>query len=250
MIRILVPGDDLDNGAIGNAIAIVNELCQQRKEVHDVILFVPSKQNILNTSLTTVLGESVAKRLYKGESVRLPCGKYLRLETIRTFKREFNKSIVVAIYSDEKMMDQVDPMSTLLAIVAVPHMHGALDNWKLTWSPLVFGEHQPDDKALLNDSLVESALSSLTNTINLSHTILNPRDKEHVENTVRILRKNNHTEDSSSVRAWAVKNGWHPKTADEFKAIWDRIYSLKNKPKIADLDTAKRRYEHWKSNVK
>ncbi len=250
-IRILVPGDDLDNSAISNAISVANELCKQHSEiVHDVILFIPSKQNILNTTLTAALGEGVSKRLHKGEKVRLPCGKSLRLETIRTLKREFNKSIVVAIYADAKMMDQVDPMKSLLAIVAVPHMEGALDNWKKTWSPLVFGEGQPDKEVLISDPVVESALTSLTGLINLSHTVLNPRDKEHAQTTVRILRINNHIEDSSNVRAWAVKHKWHPKAADELKAIWDKIYSLKNKPKISDLVTAKRRYEHWKNNAK
>jgi hypothetical protein len=251
IIRVLVPCDDLDNDAIKKGIQVVDELCKQQSGiVHDVILFIPSKQNIKGTSLASVLGESISNRLHKGEKIQLPSGKHMRLETMRTLKREFNKSIVLAIYADEKMMDQVDSMNSLLAIVAVPHMHDALDGWKRTWSPLVPGEEQKEKGNLISDPVVESALSSLTNWINLSHTILNPRDKEHADRTVRILRRNNHTEDPSNVRAWAVKHGWHPKAADELKKLWIKIYSLKNKPKMTDSEAAKRTYTHWKNNVK
>lgn len=249
-IRILIPGN-LDNDSISNAISVANKLCKQYAEtVHDVILFIPSRKNILGTTLTSILGESVSKRLHKGEAVRLPCGKGIRLETIRTLTREFKKSIVVAIYADNKMMDQADSMKNLFAIVAVPHMEGALEGWKRTWSPFVFGEEKSDDEVLVSDPVIESALSSLTSLINLSHTILNQTDKEHTETIIRILRRYKHIEDSSNVRAWAVKHQWHPKAADELKRIWDKIYSLKNKPNISDLETAKHRYEYWKSNAK
>ena len=57
--------------------------------------------------------------------------------------------------------------------------------------------------------------------------------------------RNKHTEDSSNIRAWSVKNGWHPKAANELEKLWVKIYNLKNTPKVKDSIQAKRSYEHW-----
>ena len=250
-IRVLVPGDDLDHDAIGNAIGLAIELSKKdAREIDGVVIFIPSKAQIKRSSLETVLGEKIASSLYKGNPVKLHSNVSLSAETIRTFRSTYKRYIVVAVYADQKMMDQLDGMNNLHTIIAVPHLPNALDGWKKTWSPSVLGEQVSKEDKIINDVVIESALSSLTNTINLSHSILNPRDKEHADNTIRILRRNKHTEDSSNVRAWAVKNGWHPKAADELEKLWIKIFSLKNTPKIKDPAQAKRSYDYWVKNSK
>ena len=249
--RILVPGDDLNHEAIGNAIAIGIELSKKEAgDVDGVVIFIPSKGQIRHTSLETVLGEKIAGSLHKGNEVELHSNISLRAETIRTFRSTYERDIVVAVYADQKMMDQLDGMSNLHAIIAVPHLPNALDDWAKTWSPSILGEQPSKESKIVNDAIIESALSSLTNTINLSHTILNPRDKEHADNTIRVLRRKKHTEDSSNIRAWAIKNGWHPKAADELEKLWVKIFNLKNTPKVKDSIQAKRSYEYWVENSK
>lgn len=250
--RILVPGDDLDYEAIGNAIGLGVELSKQEaNEVDGVIIFIPTKAQIRHSSLETVLGEKLASSLYKGDEVKLHSNVTLRTETIRTFRPTYKKYIVIVVYGDEKMMDQVDAMSNLHSIIAVPHIPNALDGWIKTWSPRILGEDVASkENKIIDDAIIESALSSLTNSINLSHSILNPRDKEHANNTIRILRRNKHVQDSSNVRAWAVKNGWHPRAAGELEKLWVKIYNLKNTPKIKDSTQAKSSYEYWVSKSK
>lgn len=244
--RILVPGDDLNHEAICNAIAIGIELSKSDStKVDGVVIFIPSKGQIRHTSLETVLGEKVAKDLHKGNEVKLHSNISLRAETVQTFKRTSKRDIVIAVYADQKMMDQLDGMPSLHTIIAVPHLPDALDDWVKTWSPSIPGEQPSKVQHIINDAIIESALSSLTNSINLSHTILNPRDKEHADNTIRILRRNRHTEDSSNIRVWAIKNGWHPKAADELEKLWIKIFNLKNTPKVKDSIQAKRSYEYW-----
>lgn len=249
--RILVPGDDLNHEAIGNAIALGVELSKKdASEVDGVVIFIPSKAQIRHSSLETVLGEKLASSLYKGNDIKLHSSISLRAETIKTFRSTYKRYIVVVVYADQKMMDQLDGMANLHAIIAVPHLPNALDNWVKTWSPSIFGEQASEGNQIIDDAIIESALSSLTNTINLSHSILNPRDKEHADNTIRILRRNKHTEDSSNVRAWAIKNGWHPKAATELEKLWVKIFKLKNTPKVKDTVQAKRSYEYWVENSK
>ena len=248
VIRVLVPGDDLDNEAIAQAISLGIELSKKSAaEIDGVVIFVPTKGNIKHSSLEAVLGEKITNTLYKSDEVKLHSDITLRIETIRTFKAAYKKYIVVVIYADAKMMDQVDAMPNLHTIIAVPHISGALEAWSKTWAPNTLGEDSNTDNTIIADAIIVSALSSLTSSINLSGSILHPRDKEHADNTVRILRRNNHSEEPSNVRAWAIKNGWNPKAADELKKIWDKIYKLKSKPSIKDTIQAKKSYEYWVS---
>lgn len=248
--RIIVPGDDLDHDALATAIKLGIELSKSStNEIDDVILFVPSKAQLQRTSLSAVIGDKIANILYKGESIPLEKHVTLRAETIKTFKRTSKKHVVIAVYIDSKMMDQLDGMPSLHTIIAVPHIDGALDNWVKTWSPDVYGENQSLENPIITDPIIVSALESLTSSINLSHTLLNPRDKEHTDTTIRILRRNKHSEDPSNVRAWAVKHGWHPKAADELENLWSKIFRLKNTPKVNDTEQAKRSYAYWVSKA-
>jgi hypothetical protein len=173
----------------------------------------------------------------------------MRLETIRTLKWVSKPSVLISIYSDQKMLDQVDAVKNLLGIVAVPHMPEALDSWQKTWSPIIHGVPQSPEQSLISDPVVEQGLMSLTNGINLSHSLLNPRDKEHAERTLRILRANGHMEKPENLRSWAIKNGWHPKAAEELEKLAGKVFSLKSKPRLSDPDTAKRTYDYWRSKV-
>ena len=250
--RVLVPGDDLNHEAIGNAIGLGIELSKQASaDIDGVIIFIPSKAQIRHSSLETVLGEKLAKSLYQGKNVNLHSNISLSVETIKTFKSAYKKYIVIAVYADQKMMDQVDGMPNLHTIIAVPHIHNALDEWSKTWSPHILGDdNNKREEKIITDAILESALESLTNGINLSHSILNPRDKEHADNTIRILRRNKHIEDPSNIRAWAIKNGWHPKAAGELEKLWTKIYKLTNTPKVKDIVQAKKTYEYWVSKSK
>lgn len=244
--RILITGDDLCTDSIATAVSLADDLCKRDfGQIHDVVLYIPTKQNIKGTSIESVLGVQICKTLYKRDSIKLSSGKTMRLGTMQTFKMEFKRCIVIAIYADDRMMDQVDAMKNLHSVIAVPHVEDALNNWSKTWSPIEPGKHASDNECLIEDSVIVSALDSLTNTINLSHSTLNSRDKETANNTVRILRRNEHYDDSSNIRAWAVKNGWHPKTATELEKLWDKVFSLKGKPKVNDVEQAKRTYKYW-----
>lgn len=245
--RILIPANDLSTDAIEMAISLADDLCKKGSdEIHDVVLYIPTKQNLKGTSIESVLGEAICRTLYKGERIKLSSGKYLRLGTMQTFKREFKPCVVVAIYADDKMMDQIDAMDKLHSVIAIPHVDGALDNWSKTWTPIEPGKQNGNNnKCLIEDTVIVSALESLTNTINLSHSILNSRDKETANNTIRILRRNNHYCDSSNIRAWAVKNGWHPKAATELEKLWDKVFSLKGTPKVNNVEQAKGTYKYW-----
>lgn len=249
-IRVLVPGDDQSEEVISLALGYADEICKlSQGKVQEAILFVPGKDSVKYTTLASALGERNAKKLHDGGVVALPSGVPMRLETIRTLRWVTKPSVLISIYSDQKMLDQVDSIKNLFGIVAVPHVSEALEAWQKTWSPTVHGVPKQSPQTLISDPIVEQALLSLTAGINLSHSLLNPRDKEHADRTLRILRANGHVEQPENLRSWAIKNGWHPKAADEFEKLAIKVLSLKSKPRLPDPDVAKRTYDYWCSKV-
>ena len=250
-IRILIPGDDQSVNAISLVFSYTNAICKLSKgAVQEAILFVPGKTSVKFTTLSAALGERYAKTLHGGGTVALPSGIPMRLETVRTLRWATKPSVLIAVYSDQKMLDQVDSVKNLFGVVAVPHIPEALEKWEKTWSPTIHGGPKQPAQKLIVDPIVEQALISLTHSINLSHSLLNPRDKDHADRTLRILRVNNHVESSENLRSWAVKNGWHPKAADELEKLATKVQSLKSKPRLSDPEVAKKTYEHWCSKTK
>ena len=251
IIRILVPSDDQDINAISIAFSYAEKIRELKKgEDCEVVLFAPGKDSLKFTTLSSTLGEKNAKTLHDGGSIALPSGIRMRAETIRTLKWLSKPSIVISVYSDQKMLDQIDSTKNVIGIIAVPHAPDALEAWQQTWSPIVHGAatEQPTKK-LLNDPLFEQALVSLTASINLSHKVLNPRDKESTEQTLRILRAKGHKEEPENIRSWAIKHSWHPKAADELEKLAQRILSMASKPRMSDPELAQRKYDYWRTKI-
>lgn len=207
------------------------------------LLFIPTKGNIQSTTLEQVLGGKFSKLLSDGKEVRLGEG-ILRLETIRTFKSYTPGDAVLVVYADQKMMDAVDSNRSLRAVVCVPHLLDAVDDWKRTWNPI-----SPDRKQeavrLIGNAVVEAALASMTGRINLSHRVLHPSDTEAVKDAFRILRAHRQTEEPANIRAWCIKHGWHAGAADEAMKYAAKAFALRSKPSVQGAHWASNIYEQW-----
>jgi hypothetical protein len=248
--RILIPADDQDTVAIRVALTYAVDICQKSNgAVKDAILFLPGKDLVGSSTLTTVIGNANAKTLAKGNPLLLATGVQVLLHTPKTLGNIVSPSVLIAVYADQQMMDLVDTKHNLLAIVAVPHLHDALDQWNSTWTPTVHGEATRAPQQLIDDPVFEQALVALSGGINLSNALLNPRDKDHAETTLRILRANGHAQDPTQIRSWAIRHRWHPKAADELRQLAIKVQSLKGKPKLADAEQAARSYAFWRSKI-
>ena len=244
--RVLIPGNHQDKGAIAGAIKLGIELSKKiTADIGDVVLFVPTKKSIRNTSLESVVSERVAKLLQKGEQIPLGAGLGLRAETSRTYKNGSYKDMLIAIGADAKMMAKVDGMAGLHTVIAVPQKDGALDSWAETWSPLIPGAKKAAEQQILSDAIIETALTKLSGSIDLSEKVLAKQDKKQVDLTIRVLRRNKHQEKPAEIKTWAVKHGWPKKAADELKDQWQKVYALKNMPRVKDAGMAQKMYEGW-----
>lgn len=245
--RILIPDTTFDGGGIRTAFQCLACVMEENASIRRSLLLIPAKGNVQSTTLKHVLGEKVSKLLIQGDEVRLKEGA-LRLETIKTFKPYTQADAVIAVYADQKMMDDVDSNRSLKLIICVPHLPDAVNNWKRAWNPLMLGGNQEEEQ-LIGNPVVEAALTSMTGRINLSHRVLHPSDTEAVKDAFRILRAHRQTEDPANIRAWCIKHGWHAGAADEAMKYAAKAFALRSKPSVQGAHWASDIYEQWEKKA-
>lgn len=239
--RYLIPANGPEVEPIKRGLALLTKLCENLDSSTNAILLIPTKRNIQGTTLETALGTKISKALLKGESVRLPSGGNLRLETERTFRDTWTSDIIFGVYVTKKMFNQIDSAKNASAIIIVPFIMKDVVEWRRTWNPKVLGESQDTPEVLIKNPVVEEALKMLTHSVNLSTGLSHPSDKEAAVELFLILYKNKELYNPDSIRAWALRNGWTPKGADQLRSVAQAI--LDRRP------IRRNRYPHWRSDI-
>lgn len=227
--------------ASGAALAILQQVGGSGVEI---VLLTHSQHQLKGTSLASALGGPAVKVLLKGDTVTFG-STTLRHATLRTLSRIRRNAVVMAYYADDAMLDEVDGISGLAGVVAMPDLPDTISGWVERWNPIVPGKAQAPTAPLL-DTIFENALTSLSGLVNLSHGIMNPRDKGYADETLRILRAKGHVADSEKVTSWAIRNGWKPGAAKELGALAGRIGALKSEPSLSGFHNPEGKYEGWK----
>jgi len=246
-IRILLPDTNQSPEHILKGIGVADHLCATLN-VTEIIFLVPVKASLTSGSLHTALGQAVHDALVKGKPVKLESGAQMRCETMQTLQWLSRPSVVIAVYASQKMMDKIDALQNVAAVVAIPWAAGEIDDWVKTWSPQALGQpSQPAKSAakLIADPVVEQAMKSLTKMINKAHNILHPSDEEHAKRILRILRSRDHKEPAENIRRWAIKHGWLPKAAERLEVLAQKAFALRAKPKLDNPDHAEQSYQRW-----
>ena len=94
---------------IKTALALLEKLCNDFQR--DAILLVPIKRNFEGKTVGRALGPHISKALLKGKSVALPGGCNVSLQTQRTFRDPWTSKVIIAVYANKTMLDQVDQPS-------------------------------------------------------------------------------------------------------------------------------------------
>lgn len=244
--RLVIPIDSDEPEAWARAVGYAEAIGDRAgSKAGEVILFTTTKNQLKGTSLATHIGAPAAKALLANRTVGLPSGRQLRHATEQTLGGYARGAIIIAYYADEKMLDKLDGISGLAGIVAVPWMPDGIDRWKMRWAPLVHGEEPAAPAPLIEDPVVEAALSALTIRVNTSHGALQARDKEPADETFRILRVKGHVLEPERVKSWAIRKGWNPGAADDLAKIAQRVGALKTKPSLAKMHDPQGRYDRW-----
>lgn len=249
-IRLVIPIDSDDPDAWSFAIGYAEAIGMQAQPLaKEYVLLTHGKQQLKHTSLAQHMGDAAAKALLANRTVGMPQGNQLRHTTMQTLGGYAPGAVIVAYYADEKMLEMLDGIDGLVGIVAVPDLPNQIDGWIARWNAAVHGQTPSAPTVLISDAVVEKALSSLSSWINLSHNVMNPRDKEHADETLRILRAKGHVFEPDKVKSWAIRNGWKPGAADELAKLATRIGALQTKPSLGKYHDPQGRYDRWKAEA-
>ena len=245
-IRVVIPVDSDTPEAWSLAISYAAAIGEKApSSVNGYILLTHTKQQLKHTSLATHMGSAAAKALLANRTVALPSGQQLRHATEQTLGGYARGAVVIAYYADDKMLEKLDGLTGLAGIIAVPWLADKIDSWTLRWNPVVHGREAAAPAPLITDPIVEKALSALTIRVNTSHGMLQTRDKEHADETLRILRAKGHALEPDKLKSWAIRKGWNPGAADDLAKIAVRVVALKTKPSLAKFHDPHGRYERW-----
>lgn len=245
-IRVLIPIDCQDPEALMLSLAYAQEI-GKKTSTRDILLVTHAKDQLRHTPLADNLGAIATKALLAGRPASLPSGATLRHGTLATLRYFSGKAVVIAYYADEKLLEFVDGIERLTGVVAVPWVPGENDTWRERWTPIVHGEAKQEPASILDDAVVEAALRSVSGIVNLSHTLLQSRDKEWVNEVLRILRAKGHTLEPLKIKNWAIRYGWKPGAADELAKLARKVGELKTKPRLTEIHDPNGRYARWKS---
>ena len=245
LTRVVVPIDPDDAASWSYAIAYAQAIGSgAQPPARSYVLLTHAKEQLKRSSLARHMGEPAAKALLANNLVGIGNGDQLGHATMQTL-RVSRGTVVIAFYADEKMVDRLDGVAGVIGIVGIPDLPNSIDGWIARWNPRIHGRQQGAPKALITDPVVEKALTSLSSWINLSHAVMNPRDKGYADETLRILRAKGHTFEPVQMRSWAIRHGWQPGSADELGRLAARIGDLKIKPSLKAYHDPDGRYDRW-----
>lgn len=137
--RLLLPNTNQSPVHVLAGVNVADRLCETSGTL-EVILLVPAKASLTSGPLHDALGASVHNALAKGKPVKLPSGALMRCETMDTLKWVSTPAVLIAVFAGQAMMDKIDSLQNLTAVVAVPWTPDAIEDWTKTWSPKVLGK--------------------------------------------------------------------------------------------------------------
>lgn len=228
VLRCVVPPDH-QRGCeyIKTALVLASEIYKNLRCSGEVILLVPKKERY--SVVEIAVGKQAMDVLLRKGEVRLQGICDLRLESVQTIRSLWKADIVVAVFAYQQMLDEVDRLQDLRAVVVAPDLMDDISYWMRTWNPSILGQESSQAEKLIENPILEEALKLITERINLSTGLSHPRDHDYTVGLLRYLNKHIGLESPSSVRAWAVKNGWSPDHANDLAGV---VRSLKEGRRI------------------
>lgn len=244
--RVLIPFDTDLPDTLGIALSSASQVAAASK-AREILLLTHTKDQLRYTSLADQLG-ATAKALVGGQAVSLSTGLTLRHATRQTLKYGAGHAVIIVYYAEDRLLEFVDGLRDVAGVVAVPDVADQASVWAERWNPKIPGQKAaPVPAPILDDSVIENALLSVTKLINLSHTGLFTRDKQWADETLRILRAKGHSAPPDKIKSWAIRNGWTPGAASDLAKLSERIFALKGKPSLAAIHDPAGKYARWSS---
>ncbi|MFL5866689.1 MAG: hypothetical protein ACJ766_06265 [Thermoleophilaceae bacterium] len=215
--RFFVDAYGMDEDAVKRGLAWL--LGFAREHSHDrAAIFVSANRQV--EQLAKTLGVD-PKKLVPEKSLVLG-GIEVEIFTEKKIPPDFEGPIL-GLWVDDKQMQKLDDTDAP-GLCAVPWNKEYFNDWKETWNPVDIrtGEASGDDASGVSP-LVQAALQSLTDRVNLSTGLSHPSDKDSAVGLFKILRNASEDYDPARVRGWAARHGWQAEDAREGGEVAEKI---------------------------
>lgn len=220
-MRILIRNRGADEQNVAKGFAAGLKVCQNLG-VGNLTLVVRTKGDLATSAVGKFLKEPAAKRLAKGETVKLTETVALRCESMSTIQKAGGPKAILVFYVDGEGMKVIDGLPGVDGIVYVPWLEDDGNAWQRQWNATVFGEQVAPHEPNL-DPRVVTALEALTGSVNLSTGLGHPSDKDHAKRMFKELRAQGVPVTPSEVEIWAVRNKWKPEHAAELRKMAGKL---------------------------
>jgi len=217
MKRIHLPNMGPVTGNIPKAIGAAVKECQSIG-AQEVALITPLKNNLDTLVIGEFLGEAVAKRLMKGESI--PIGKEgvsLIHGSVATITKGRPPRVGLAFYVSRGDIQKLDDLR-FDVLIYVPWLDKDGQVWAAKWGAETLGAQTRDQDIDLPAEVIE-ALQRLTRCVNLSTGLGHPSDKTNAKRQFTNLRAAGLHWRPSELEKWAVRNGWRAADAEELATL-------------------------------
>lgn len=177
---------------------------KQRLDQHGGTLLVvaPSQRQFQDTALS-----------------RLPPS--VRQETAKTLgRRPHVPPVALVCWPDGDMLERLDSATGLKAMCVLPWLRDELEVWRRARrAEDLLGATPRGEAPAISDPVVEAAMRSVTNSVNLSTGLSHPLDRPKAIWAFKDLKKARYTWDPMEIQTWAMANGWAANDATELAEI-------------------------------
>lgn len=223
------------------------------KQGQEALVVVATLDNL--TLLESSLASERVRAMKASESVSLGANVRLTAATDRKMVSEWFGPVLV-LYPTKALLDKVDSIVGVTSVLVVPWTKADMQAWIATWKAEEFGAAKtspaaapaPTPAASLKPSdraVLEAALKSLTNRVNISTGLGHPGDKASAIDLFTILRGAGVQCESEEVKSLLLSRfNWGARQANEVSDL------------LVDLQAGKRPRKHrgyespsWNPNI-
>jgi hypothetical protein len=188
--------------------------------LHDIALIVPAKGHFLGGVVAQALGQQQAKALHAGRPLNVgDTNIRISLAYPGSFTAIPTGAFLLSMHLSSSMMQKVDDVASSAAIAYLPWNEDEGKQWLSMWHPSIWGSKTWTVSATAMNSVVLAALEKLQIRVNVATGLTHPADKKDANETFRALKKGGHLIGADEVRAWASRNGWDHRGANELAAV-------------------------------
>jgi hypothetical protein len=223
MLRVLIPAYGPQEQPLRVAFRVISNLAKSRPEIRDVVLLFYAKVNFEGRMVAKLIGPSKEKALLTGQAVPFVERATVRLATLRTIEKSVPPDAVVLFYASYKLLDKVEEIDDLQALVVIPWTIERIEKWVQRRVPLLPGTpNNPKGLTIPSPELTE-ALWALTIMVNPEAPLSFDSEIGAALELLDLLRSNGLWIKPAELKKWAIHNGWSEEGGGHLAELAKRV---------------------------